>query len=119
MPQKHSNIQDSNPQDSNYPLRSLRALREMSIDENMAPDSGIKVYPNPTYGPLYIQNLNFNNEIKSNSMLNTAGQKVEIFYPDSNNNTIFHNLSTYKPGLYIMHIDYSNRTEIRKIIKIL
>jgi photosystem II stability/assembly factor-like uncharacterized protein len=98
----------------NYPWHYFT---NVGIEENMAPDSGIKVYPNPTYGPLYIQNLNFNNEIKSISLINTAGQKVEIIYPDSNNNTIFHNLANYKPGLYFMQIECANRTEIRKIIK--
>jgi photosystem II stability/assembly factor-like uncharacterized protein len=98
----------------NYPWHYFTRV---GIDDNRAPDSGIKVYPNPTYGPLYIQNLNFNHEIKSISLINTAGQKVKIIYPDINNNTISHNLSNYKPGLYFMQIEYTNRTEIRKIIK--
>lgn len=109
---KSNGIVDRLP--DNYPWHFFT---NVGVDDNRAPDSGIKVYPNPTYGPLYIQNLNFNNEIKSISLINTAGQKVEKFYPDNNNNTIFHNLSNYKPGLYFIQIDCAGMTVTRKIIK--
>lgn len=100
----------------NYPWHLFTSV---GIDDNMATDSGIKVFPNPTYGPLNIENQNPLDEIKSAVLLNSSGQRIGILYPESKNNTIQYNISNQKPGLYFLRIDYTNRAEIRKIIKIL
>lgn len=99
----------------NYPWHLFTSV---GIDDNMASDSGIKVFPNPTYGPLNIENQNPLDEIKSAVLLNSSGQRIGILYPESKNNTIQYNISNQKPGLYFLRIEYPGRIVTRKILKI-
>jgi hypothetical protein len=99
----------------NYPWHFFT---NVGVDDNRAPDSGIKVYPNPTYGPLYIENRNPFDEIKSISLINTSVQKVWTIYPESKNNTVLFNISNQKPGLYLIQIEFADRMVTRKILRI-
>lgn len=88
-----------------------------SIDENKFSSSRIKIYPNPTDGTLFVQNLNSDKEIKSISLINTSGQTIDIRNSVSNNELIQLNLSDFKSGMYLIKTVYTDKIELMKIIK--
>jgi photosystem II stability/assembly factor-like uncharacterized protein len=88
-----------------------------SIDEDKHSYSRIKIFPNPTDGYLFVQNLNLNKEIKSISLINTSGQTIYIRNPDSNHELIQLDLSNIKSGMYLIKTVYTDKIELMKIIK--
>jgi len=87
------------------------------IDENKHSNSRIKIYPNPTDGHLFVQNLDLNKEIKSISLINLSGQTIYSKNPDINNELIQLDLSNIKSGMYFIKTVYNDKIEFMKIIK--
>jgi hypothetical protein len=67
------------------------------------------LYPNPANNFFYI---NTNQPIKSVEIFNIEGKQVL----QSNNKTNFINISDLNPGLYIVLINYQNKTARKKLI---
>lgn len=88
-----------------------------SIDENKFSCSRIKIYPNPTDGTLFIQNLTSNKELKSISLINTSGQTIDSRNSVSDNELIQLNLSGFKSGMYLIKTVYTDKIEFMKIIR--
>lgn len=79
--------------------------------------SNIRVYPNPTNGTVFIKNIDSNRLIKSISIINTSGQTINIQNQNSEKETYQINLSDQKHGIYVIKIDFSDKTEFVKIVK--
>lgn len=99
----------------NYPWNLV--VDPNSIAENESALSTIKIYPNPTTGILFVQNLNSSKQIKQINIINTSGQIIRIDNLVSNNDLFKLDLSNLIAGIYLFKIEYLDKTEVMKIIK--
>ena len=83
-----------------------------SATEISSLNSGLQIYPNPTTGLLYVNNINNENNVLD--IKNVLGQKVKSFSFDSNINRI--NLSQFNKGIYFIILTTQNKKSIQKIV---
>jgi photosystem II stability/assembly factor-like uncharacterized protein len=98
----------------NYPWHLVGSMK---TDEKQLTGSGIKIYPNPTNGILYIENDNPAEEIKMVSIINSSGQTIDAGNPIKYTEPVHFDLSWFQPGLYFIRIEYSGRISFMKVIK--
>jgi photosystem II stability/assembly factor-like uncharacterized protein len=89
----------------------------MNTDEQQLSGSGIKIYPNPTTGNLFIEQVNPAEEIKSVSIINASGQTITTKKQISYSGPVHFDLSGVQPGLYLIRIEYTGNARFMKVIK--
>lgn len=86
----------------------------LKIDRSKLEDvSQATVHPNPTEGSVYINNLQDGAQI---SVFNMNGVLVEESTSASVSSKVL-DFSTYPSGMYLVHIGYTDRKEIHRVVK--
>lgn len=76
-------------------------------------NNNVLIFPNPTEGLIYFENINKNTSLK---LINTLGQTIEFFNNFSNSNNII-DISKYPNGIYYLEIFCDGKVKTEKIIK--
>lgn len=83
-------------------------------------EKGYAIYPNPTTGILNIQHLQNPINLKSIELFNSLGRKIKTLQYNRNANTeIQINLFGLSSDVYFLRMNYSDKTIVEKIIKLL
>lgn len=77
----------------------------------------VKVFPNPTIGPLTLQLKNSDQTIETIRLLSSLGQIIYIGNPILNSEDIQIDLSRLISGIYFLQIGFSNKIELIKVLK--
>lgn len=85
-----------------FPITGNFTLNNIDFEEN----DGIKIFPNPTSGLVYI-----NNDVKKMTLYNSLGKQLII----TTKNKL--DIQSYKSGLYILKIETKKGISFKKIIK--
>lgn len=73
------------------------------------------IYPNPIADKL---TLNFNStKVQSIAIFDLYGKKIDSFVPQKDTKTMDINMSSYQTGTYLVHLETSGGTVIKKILK--
>lgn len=77
---------------------------------------GVNIYPNPVGEKLYIDT---EEEIKKVILLNSQGRQVMVSqYTHGADKPVILNMSTCKPGVFIIKVEFKNTTGVGKVIKL-
>lgn len=80
------------------------------------PDNSIKVFPNPSDGIFYIENLSNTGAIESFEILNAFGGLVCTSRFNRNENSKTVDLSAFPKGIYLLRMYNKENTEVKKLI---
>ncbi len=111
-----SNGKEINQLPEDYPWHLIRAGGS-GVAENNQITSDINVFPNPVPETLTIQFKSPGKKVRSVSLVNSTGQTIEYQSPISNSHSIKFNMLGYPQGMYLIKVEFDDKTEIAKIIK--
>jgi uncharacterized repeat protein (TIGR01451 family) len=87
-------------------------VKKYSGIENIDPNNTIEMYPNPTRD---ILNISSTNDIKSIKMYDINGKKLEVLATSKSSNASIVDLRMIENGIYFLHIESENGTDIKKV----
>jgi len=105
--------------DYNLPVKTNTAFVTLDINstlslENKSISNGeITIYPNPTAGKFQVQSLN--DQIEQIEVYNFLGEKLKIL--NLYESTVVIDLSNFSDGIYFIHCNTNNGSQILKLIK--
>jgi len=80
-------------------------------------NSRIRVFPNPTFGPLILELNDASASVETVRVLNSSGQILVNMKPVSGCGLIQLDLSDFVEGIYLVQVFFSVKTEFQKVIK--
>lgn len=78
-------------------------------------DIGVRVYPNPASGYIYIDNTSQSNKPIACSILDMTGRKVTGFYLDKDRTS--YDIAVLPAGMYLLQLNIKGQPYFKKIVK--